>query len=698
MVTPLTAPFLFRFFPVVDIDRHADATRLPRARMSSSSASRRTRQNTDVLGDDSSELASMVRGVANEMDHDIRQALKPTLKRSLGRVLSDDYDETDAKQLGKGAFSVVWMVKHRQTGVGYAAKVVTMKGMTTEQKKNTTRALLCEAGVSAVTKHPAIVQFHDLIFEEHRAVLVQEYCHGGTLLSIVQKQVDRKRHERRAAAKAAKSSAQTNGGGAVGKPGAEADARAIALSSSGGALREKDACVALRRVAEALQHLHQLGYVHRDVKLENLLLATPGDLSSLKLADFGFATAVSNPAGRRSAAFTAKDLTGDRLQGTVEYAAPEVLADLGSAVGNPGGVGDPDGRDRNGKSNRDRDGRLIGPRGAKTAASTQPPVDMWSSGVTTFLMLGGYHLFDASMDAYSARLRMHVTLQQEFAKPVWAGVSMEAKGVIRRMLCSDPGERVSAAELLADRWLAAGEEKGGIARTLVRSKTAPRPSAGLGTQGNGSGPASTSAAVNSPLLRRGHSKMWSSPGKDSAGGSGTRGLSMGGVSPRVQVPEPNGESPLRPVRAGYKGLGDEDGPGSQGSQRPKVVRGLSLGGGGAGTSGGGQLPLIRPASLTAEGPTSSTSGDRAGKVGGRSASANRAAGGPRMMRQPRDSELRESGGGWTTDTIGSRVHRLSASSTVSGGGVSVGMVSPNRPNRRASMNSTIGSRRGSTDM
>ena len=53
----------------------------------------------------------------------------------------------------------------------------------------------------------------------------------------------------------------------------------------------------VRRVSEALQYMHAQGFVHRDVKLENLLLKTPGDLASLKLADFGFATAVS-PKGK----------------------------------------------------------------------------------------------------------------------------------------------------------------------------------------------------------------------------------------------------------------------------------------------------------------------------------------------------------------------------------------------------------------
>jgi hypothetical protein len=68
-----------------------------------------------LFRDDGSELAAVVRAVAHELDANIRQALVPVLKYGRGRVLSDDYDESDARQLGKGAFSVVWMVKHRRT-------------------------------------------------------------------------------------------------------------------------------------------------------------------------------------------------------------------------------------------------------------------------------------------------------------------------------------------------------------------------------------------------------------------------------------------------------------------------------------------------------------------------------------------------------------------------------------------------------
>ncbi len=61
--------------------------------------------------------------------------------------------------------------------------------------------------------------------------------------------------------------------------------------------------------------------MHRDVKLENLLLSAPFDLRSLKLADFGFATHAPKPNAPPGSR------TPDRgLQGTVEYAAPEILA------------------------------------------------------------------------------------------------------------------------------------------------------------------------------------------------------------------------------------------------------------------------------------------------------------------------------------------------------------------------------------
>lgn len=38
---------------------------------------------------------------------------------------------------------------------------------------------------------------------------------------------------------------------------------------------------------EAIAYFHSLGYIHRDIKLANILLKDKNDLSSVKIVDFG---------------------------------------------------------------------------------------------------------------------------------------------------------------------------------------------------------------------------------------------------------------------------------------------------------------------------------------------------------------------------------------------------------------------------
>jgi serine/threonine protein kinase len=243
--------------------------------------------------------------------------------------------------------------------------------------------------------------------------------------------------------------------------------------------------LAARRIVGALAHLHAAGFVHRDVKLENLLLATPGDYGTLKLADFGFATRACDAAGHRDAAFERRDVKGDGLRGTAEYAAPEVLADLGGPAGGRGNEKEKEKDEEKDEEKRARreeseesDGRRSGDlrassdaaaearrrgrsrdsgeggRGRGGPRSARAEVDVWSFGVTAFLMLAGYHPFDASREAYSARMRMDATLAKEFAKPAWASVSEDAKRVLRETLRSDPKKRTDARALTKDPWIA----------------------------------------------------------------------------------------------------------------------------------------------------------------------------------------------------------------------------------------------------
>lgn len=93
-------------------------------------------------------------------------------------------------------------------------------------------------------------------------------------------------------------------------------------------------------------HLHAKNIAHRDLKPENLLLKSMKDDHELKVADFGFA------------AHTANNSLATQC-GTPNYVAPEIL-----------------------------ENRQYG-----------CAVDMWSVGVLTFVLLGGYPPFHDDNEA-----------------------------------------------------------------------------------------------------------------------------------------------------------------------------------------------------------------------------------------------------------------------------------------------------------
>src|SRR5262249_2172449 len=85
-----------------------------------------------------------------------------------------------------------------------------------------------------------------------------------------------------------------------------------------GPLPVADACEAVRQGALGLQHAHERGLVHRDVKPSNLMVARGGEI---KLLDLGLALLPGRPAPGEQLRET-----GQRL-GTVDYMAPEQARD-----------------------------------------------------------------------------------------------------------------------------------------------------------------------------------------------------------------------------------------------------------------------------------------------------------------------------------------------------------------------------------
>jgi calcium/calmodulin-dependent protein kinase I len=91
------------------------------------------------------------------------------------------------------------------------------------------------------------------------------------------------------------------------------------MNQMGGPLTEEEAKVVVRRLLKALATVHSVGYVHGDVKPENILLRRRDDLSSCVLADFGLAV----PDRKDFSVVTSDECP--RAGGTLGYAAPEAM-------------------------------------------------------------------------------------------------------------------------------------------------------------------------------------------------------------------------------------------------------------------------------------------------------------------------------------------------------------------------------------
>ena len=209
-----------------------------------------------------------------------------------------------------------------------------------------------------------------------------------------------------------------------------------------------------RETCVGLSFLHANGVAHRDLKPDNLLKKTDG---TVKITDFGVSELFD---GSKKG-----NLTGG--VGTPAFVAPELVATREAAAAaaayfekdlkpilkpsrsgsKPGFETDVAARELAAEAEEDS-ADCDGKGGGVDAKAC----DVWSLGVTTFLMLGGYHLFDAGAASRDARARAKETLAMEFRKPQWARVSADAKRVLERMLRTDPRARVTAEALLEDKW------------------------------------------------------------------------------------------------------------------------------------------------------------------------------------------------------------------------------------------------------
>mmetsp|Transcript_11380 Transcript_11380/g.32664 ORF Transcript_11380/g.32664 Transcript_11380/m.32664 type:complete len:1038 (-) Transcript_11380:211-3324(-) len=168
---------------------------------------------------------------------------------------------------------------------------------------------------------------------------------------------------------------------------------------------EREARGVCKTLFEAVDYCHKKHIAHRDIKPENLLLVTADDDMSIKIADFGFAKKVSGVNSLST------------LCGTAQYVAPEVL-----------------------------DCQVEG---------YSEMCDMWSVGVVTYILLGGYAPFEGPPDELAQFI---IRGDYEFHDRYWSEITQAAKDMITGMLEVDPSRRLSAEEALHCEWMALNAE------------------------------------------------------------------------------------------------------------------------------------------------------------------------------------------------------------------------------------------------
>ncbi|CAH2246102.1 rho-associated kinase 2 isoform X1 [Pelobates cultripes] len=181
------------------------------------------------------------------------------------QMKAEDYDVV--KVIGRGAFGEVQLVRHKSTQKVYAMKLLSKFEMI---KRSDSAFFWEERDIMAFANSPWVVQLSSAFQDDKHLYMVMEYMPGGDLVNLM----------------------------------------------SNYDVPEKWAKFYTAEVVLALDAIHSMGLIHRDVKPDNMLLDKYGHL---KLADFGTCMKMDETGMVRC----------DTAVGTPDYISPEVLKSQG---------------------------------------------------------------------------------------------------------------------------------------------------------------------------------------------------------------------------------------------------------------------------------------------------------------------------------------------------------------------------------
>lgn len=266
------------------------------------------------------------------------------------------------RMVGRGGMGDVYRAEHRLMNRTVALKLINEQLVQNPQAVSRFRR---EVQAAAQLSHPNIVAAYDAEQAGGTHFLVMEFVEGTDLATVVTER---------------------------------------------GPLSIQNACRYACQAAAGLQHAHERGMIHRDLKPHNLMLSSDGNV---KILDFGLAGFVSESASLRSlesdASVPARSLTmAGSVMGTPDYIAPEQACD---------------------------------------AASADIRADIYSLGCTLYFLLAGCPPFAG--ETAQEKLKAHSEQDAPDIRALRSDVPDELAYVIRRMLAKDPDQRYQTPQDVA---------------------------------------------------------------------------------------------------------------------------------------------------------------------------------------------------------------------------------------------------------
>eukprot|EP01083_Nonionella_stella_P312823 1120368_1 len=187
-----------------------------------------------------------------------------------------------------------------------------------------------------------------------------------------------------------------------------------------------------RQIAEGVQYMHSKGIVHRDLKLDNILVTTTNNVyTEIKICDYGFSSSLNDDGNNKR-----KDLIVcgfiRKCQHLLPYEMPEEIVSIciqyfALLKVNVSSYPAPE--------------VLVCNKDNNTTWN-----DYWSIGVILFILLCGYPPFDGATDDEIVQSIMNHEIQ--FNEEDWKDIEDQTKQLIKGLLCKDVSQRKTCRDVI----------------------------------------------------------------------------------------------------------------------------------------------------------------------------------------------------------------------------------------------------------